>query len=105
MRSKNLKICVVKNYGYSEKLYDDSYDFEYFKKNFISTFNTEKQGLVKDNLAEIEDIYINNYACFTGFFESMFYDFFHDEKHYQKARNMLMNSKNIKKDFWKLDIL
>lgn len=105
MKSKKIKICIVKGYGYTETIYNDSHDFDFFMRNFVKTFNTEKQDIVRNNLAEIENIYNNNCACFSGFFDSLFYDFFHDSKHYQKARNMLLNSKNIKKDFWKLDIL
>lgn len=104
MRSKKLKLCCVKNYGYTEEIWEDS-DFQYFKDNFIKTFNTEKQDLVRSNLSEIEDLYINNYACFEGFFDSLFYDFFHDPKHYALARKILTSEKNIRKNFWKLGIL
>ena len=102
---KKLKICTYKNYGYTEVIYNDSYDYKYFKDNFIKTFNTEKQEQVRNNLAIIENIYINNYAYFDGFFDNLFYWFFHNSKNYQNARKILTSKNNIAKKFWSLGIL
>ena len=48
MKSKKIKICIIKGYGYTETIYNDSHDFDFFMRNFVKTFNTEKQDIVKN---------------------------------------------------------
>jgi hypothetical protein len=102
---KKVKIYVVRQYGYYENLYDDSYGYALFKKHFLELFNTEKKDIVERNLESIEYIYDNNYACFDGFFDSMFYALFHNAKQYAQFRKVLQKDNFNKKDFWQLGIL
>ena len=102
---KNFKIFIAGNYGYCEKLYNDSYDYKFFKDHFIESFKPEARDQVKNNLIEIEYIYNNNYACFEGFYDSIFDAFFRCPKIYQKARSLLKSKKFNKKQFWALGIL
>ena len=90
---------------YTEKLYNDSYDFKYFKDNFLKSFKNTEREQVKKNLDEIYFIYVENYACFDGFFDSAFDAFFRTPKLYQKIRQVLKNKNFNKKQFWGLGIL